>query len=381
MATAAQPSSTIQHSLADIIHEAGPAIAAHAERHDRDGTFVSESFDLLKSSGFFAAAVPRELGGLGAGLRETVFAHHDLARYCGSTSLASSMHSHSVTTLAWRYRRGAPVEATLRRIVEAGLILISTGGSDHVRPSGVARRVDGGYLVSGRKVFASQAPVASILGTAAVTADDPPEIISLSIPMSTPGVEILDTWDAHGMRGTGSHDVLLHDVFVPDAQVGARRPLGKLDPLIRIALTNGIAIITGVYLGLVNAAREELLRGLAGGTRANDPMLQRMVGQVEYEYAAARLAVEGALARLGDDPDSTFENFATVQHAKRAVAEHGARAMDAALAAGGGRSFYRTSPLERIARDFDGIRYHPLTPEALLFYAGRVALGGDPEEI
>jgi len=381
MATAIQQQPTVIRPLADMVSEVGPTLAAHAAGHDREGTFVAESYAALKAAGFFAAAVPRELGGLGAGLRELAFAHHDLARFCGSTALASAMHTHSVATLAWRHRRGAPVETTLRRVAEEGLILISTGGSDHVRPSGVARRVEGGYSVSGRKVFASQAPVGSVLSTAAVTENEPADILSLSIPMSAPGVEVLDTWDAHGMRGTGSHDVLLRDVFVSDAQVGAHRPLGRLDPLIRIALINGLTIITGVYLGLVQAAREEATRVLGGGPRARDPMLHRLAGQVEYECATASFAFEGALARIGDDPESTFEHFLTIQHAKRAVAEHGARAIEAAMAAVGGGSFYRSSPLDRIARDFRGIAYHPLTPEATLFYSGRVALGGDPEEM
>ncbi|MGE3075747.1 MAG: acyl-CoA dehydrogenase family protein [Dehalococcoidia bacterium] len=366
-------------ALSSIVAEVAPALSEHAARHDAEGTFVTESYEALKTAGFFAAAVPEELGGLGASLPELAWAHHDLAMLCGSTSLASSMHTHSVATIAWRYRRGAPVEPTLRRIANENLVLMSTGGSDNVRPSAIARRVDGGYSVSGKKVFSSQAPAGSIMVTAAVTEGDDAEIISLTIPMKAEGVKVLNTWDAHGMRGTGSHDVLLENVFIADAQVGARRPIGRLDPLIRIALTNGITIITGVYLGLIRAARDEVVSKLAG--RSEDPVVIREVGVVEYEYAAAKLAFEGALCRLGEDPESTIENFQTTQHAKRAVAEHGARAIEGAMAALGGRSFYRSSPVERIARDFRGINYHPLTPEAAIFYAGRVALGGDPEVI
>ncbi|HEY4668362.1 MAG TPA: acyl-CoA dehydrogenase family protein [Tepidiformaceae bacterium] len=367
-------------TLADIVEEVGPTLAAHAATHDVDGTFVSESFAALKAAGFLSAGVPKELGGLGAGLRELTFAHHDLARFCGSTSLASSMHTHSVATLAWRYRHGAPTEKTLRRIADEGLVLISTGGSDHVRPTGIARRVEGGYSVSGRKIFASQSPVGSIMATWAVTEDEPKEILGVSIPMSAPGVHVLDTWDSHGMRGTGSNDVLLEDVFVSDAQVGAHRPLNRIDPLIRIAFINGITIITGVYLGLVQAARDEALRVVSQASRS-DPQRHYLAGRVDHEHAVARLAFEAALNRLGDDPESTFENFLTVQHAKRAVAEHGRNAIEAAMALAGGQSFYRSCPLERIARDFRGITHHPLTPEAMLFYAGRVALGGDPEEL
>lgn len=376
--TAPRPST---RTLAEMIEAAGPVLAANAARHDQEGSFVRDSYDALRSTGFLAAAVPQEFGGTGASLTELVHAHAELARFCGSTSLASAMHTHTVATLAWRHRRGAPVGPTLQKVADGGLTLISTGGSDLLHPTATARKVDGGFVVNGRKVFASQAPVATMMATAAIVEGDEPEIVMLSIPMSAPGVKVLDTWDAHGMRGTGSHDIVLEDVFLADAQAGARRPVDKLDPLIRIALINGLTIITGVYLGLIRAARDEVVSRLSGGRRAENPVTQRLVGDVEYHFEAASLALEGALARLGDEPESTFENFRLVVLAKRIVAEHGAQAIEGAMAAVGGQGYYRTSPLERIARDFRAIGYHPLTPEATLFYAGRVALGGDPEDL
>lgn len=368
-------------TLQEIIAAVSPTLATYAEVHDRDGSFVVESYDALKEAGFFRAGIPSELGGLGASLSDLAFAHHDLASACASTSLASAMHSHSVATLAWRYRRGAPVEKTLRKIADEDLILVSTGGADHVRPTTVARRVEGGYLVSGRKSFASQAPVGSILSTWAVRENDPTDLIGLSIPMSADGLRVLDTWDSHGMRGTGSQDIALQDVFVSDAQVGAHRPFGKLDPLIRIALINGLTIITGVYLGVIRAIRDEVVRVSRAGRGKDDPRVHRLVGEVEHAYTTARLGFEGGLARLTDDPESSPENFNTVLHVKKLVASTGRTAADAAMEAVGGASFYRTSPLERLARDLRGIVHHPLPPEATSFYAGRLALGGDPDEV
>lgn len=366
-------------TLTEIIAQSAPVIAASATAHDRDGSFVSDSYALLRQAGFFRAGVPVELGGLGANLRQLSFAHHDLARACGSTSLASAMHTHTVATTAARYRRGAPVEGTLKKVVNDGMILISTGGNDLLGPSAKARKVDGGWVVSGRKVFASQAPEGSAMATWAITEEDEPQILAVSIPMSAEGVEMVSTWDAHGMRGTGSNDVLLKDVFVPDAAAGARRPIGRFDPLIRLALTNGLTIITAVYLGLADAARSYAVESLVKHSKAGDPMAQRLVGEAESEYAAARLLFEGILSHLGEDPDGTVEQMQAVFHAKRAIARHGEAAIEAARSAVGGQAFYRTSPLERIARDFQGIKLHPLTPEATLYYTGKAVLGGDPE--
>jgi acyl-CoA dehydrogenase len=85
-------------------------------------------------------------------------------------------------------------------------------------------KVEGGFRVNGRKVFASQVPAADVLSTM-FTYDDPEagrQVLSMAIPVSAEGVSIVETWDTMGMRGTGSHDVVLTDVFVSDAQVMSR---------------------------------------------------------------------------------------------------------------------------------------------------------------
>src|SRR5688572_7297623 len=80
----------------------GEKISPHAARHDREGSFVIEAFELLKSSGYLALAVPEELGGRGATVRQVAMAQAELARHCASTALASSMHHHITLFQAWR---------------------------------------------------------------------------------------------------------------------------------------------------------------------------------------------------------------------------------------------------------------------------------------
>jgi acyl-CoA dehydrogenase len=363
--------------------EIGAQIGEHSARHDREGTFVSEAYDVLKSSGYLALAVPEELGGRGATIREVAMAQRELARHCASTALASVMHHHVVLFTAWRYRRGLPgAEATLKRVADEGIVLVSTGGADQTRPRGSATKVDGGYLVSGRKIFCSQSPVGTVLSTM-FPYDDPDDgliVLNMAVPMASEGVTVLDTWDAMGMRGTGSHDVELADVFVPDERVLARRPHARLDGPLQVILTNAIPVIAAVYLGVAEAARDHAVALVTGTPRAEDPIVQRLVGLMNTRLRVAGWALDGALAAIGDDPEPSMDSVVTVMAAKREIALGGIEVCDLALEVGGGASFYRSQPIEQCARDIRGAKYHPLTPEESLVHAGKVALGLPADE-
>ncbi len=230
----------------------GPLLEENAGRHDRDGTWVRDSFEHVRDSGLLALGVPDELGGPGATISDLAAVQRELAKHCGSTALASSMHQHVTAFTAWRWRRGLPgAEATLRRINDEGIVLVSTGGADFTHPRGSAVRTDGGFLVTGRKVFVSQSPAGTVMSTM-FTYDDPERglrVLNMAVPLASPGVQVVETWDAMGMRGTASNDVELNDVFVPDERVLADRPHGVVDPPLQVILSIAFPIISAVYLG------------------------------------------------------------------------------------------------------------------------------------
>jgi alkylation response protein AidB-like acyl-CoA dehydrogenase len=377
--TAPPPALSVDQAV-DWADTLGARIAVHARRHDLDGTFVSEAYDELRAAGYLALAVPVELGGKGASITAVAQAQRTLARHCASTALASVMHHHVVLFTAWRYRRGLPgAEATLRRVAEEGIVLVSTGGADLTHPRGEAVRVEGGYRVSGTKIFASQSPVGTVLSTM-FPYDDPDEgriVLNMAVPMGAEGVTVLDTWDALGMRGTGSHDVEIRDVFVPEDKVLARRPYATLDPALQVILSHAMPPVSAVYLGVAEAARAHAVAAVAGTARADDPVIQRAVGLMDTRLRVAGWALDGALATVGDDPSPAMDTIAAVMAAKREIAEAGAEVCDLALDVAGGRGFYRSSPLEQCYRDIRGVRYHPLTPEESLVHAGRLTLGLD----
>ena len=354
-------------------HELGPQIAARAEAADANDAFVSETMKLLKDAGFHAAAVPAELGGGGATPAELSGMLRALAGYCGSTALAFAMHTHAVALPAWRWHRTPePVEGLLKRVVAEKLTLVSSGGSDWLDGSCDAVPVEGGFRVSGRKIFASGCPLGDLLVTMAVQqTPEGPTVLHLAIPLKAQGVTILDTWRTLGMRGTGSHDIELADVFVPDAAVTVRRPSGKWHPLMHMVTMIAFPLIYSVYVGLAEAVRD---KAVAMAARKTSDDLTQIVGEMDTELAAARMALADMLAVIEvGEPGEAASN--RVMMGRTLVARSAIRTVEKAMEAAGGGAFYRKVGLERIWRDVQAARYHPLLEKAQARLAGRVALG------
>jgi alkylation response protein AidB-like acyl-CoA dehydrogenase len=367
-----------ERELVEWAAKLGAEIRPYVVEHDRDGTFVTEAFTVLRDAGYLALAVPEELGGRGATIRQVAMAQRELARHCASTALASTMHHHIVLFTAWRWRRELPgAEALLRRIVDENLLLVSTGGADFTRPRGEAVKVDGGYRVSGTKIFASQSPVGNVMSTM-FPYDDPDEgriVLNTAVPLSAEGVSVLDNWNAMGMRGTGSGDIELTDVFVPDDKIAARRPYGVLDPVLQAVVAHALPPIIAVYLGVAESARDEAVAAVTGTAKAEDPGMQRRIGLMETRLRVAAWALDGALAVVGDDPTPSQENVSYVMAAKRAVSEAAIEACDLAMEAVGGSAYFKGNAVERAYRDVRGIKFHPLDPEAALLHTGKLTLG------
>lgn len=361
----------------------GQQIAPHSERHDRNGTFVDESYVAFRESGYLGLAVPEDLGGMGATIAQVAAAQAELARHCASSALAVAMHQHITLFAAWRFRREMPgAEGMLRRIINDRVVFVSTGGSDFTRPNGTASKVDGGYIVNGRKVFASQVPTGDVLSTL-FTHEDPQagrQALTMSVPVNAEGVEIVETWDTMGMRGTGSHDVKLTDVFVSDAQVGAVRPWGVIDPPLMTIIAHAMPVISGVYLGIAEGVRDKVLDLIQGTAKADDPLVQRLVGLMDYKTRVARWSLFSAIAEVGPDPQPSMNNVVIGMQAKRAVADESVSACDLALQVTGGSGYFRSAGIEQAIRDVRGVLFHPFSPEVTLVHAGKVALGLPADE-
>jgi acyl-CoA dehydrogenase len=370
--------------------ELGAEFAPRAAEHDRENTFVRENFDRMRERGYLKLAVPEEFGGLGASMRQVVYAQAELARHCASTALAVNMHLYLTLSTVYRLRHGATAaEGLLRRIADEGIVLMSSGGSDGLWPSGTAVREDGGYRVTGRKVFCSQAPVADVLTTMAVL-DDPDDgrvVLAVAIPTASEGFRVLETWDTLGMRATSSHDVQLDSVFVSEKQVGARRPWGRIDPFLRNAAVHFAPPVAAVYWGIAAGARDQAVQTICarrvgdGQPLAADQTIQRQVGLMDVLLRTSWWALAGALDEVAESAELSDETVGTVMIAKREVVTKAIDVVNLAMDATGGASYFKRSPLEMAYRDVRAGAFHPVNPEKTLLHAGRMALRQPVETI
>jgi alkylation response protein AidB-like acyl-CoA dehydrogenase len=362
-----------------VARELGPTFAARAAGHDAADRFVADNYADLKAHQVFSAGVPLDLGGGGASHAELCAMLREFAHACGSTALALSMHTHLLATAVWRWKQGQPAEPLLRRVAAEQLVLVSTGASDWLNSSGTARKVEGGYRVTAHKRFGSGAPAGALLVTSAAYADpsEGPLVLHFPVPLDAEGVTVLDNWRTMGMRATGSDDILLEDVFVPDSAISLRRPKGAWHGVFNVIVTIAMPLIMSVYVGVSEAARD-LAVDLAR-QKTSDPHLPYLVGELDNALASAQLALQDMVRLCADyafEPSVQTANAMLIRKtiAARACLETAEKALEVA----GGAAFFRSVGLERLLRDVHGAQFHPLPEKRQQLFSGRLALGLEP---
>ncbi|WP_322903796.1 acyl-CoA dehydrogenase family protein [Paenibacillus campi] len=360
--------------------------AERAAKHDAEGTFPFENFAELKETGYAKLTVSRDYGGEGLSLYEWLLVQERIARGDGSTALSAGWHGGMM--LHFREADGWP-EPTFsefcRDVVEHGNMINKfasergTGSPTRGgRPETTAVRTDGGWLLNGRKTYSTLSPLLTDFIVSAGLAGQP-EIGDFLI-RSRAGIEVEETWNTLGMRATGSHDVVLTDVFVPDRQVlnlyqpGAPKS-GRDDG------DGWLLHIPACYLGIAYAARDFALRYAANYTPnsltepiATLPHIRQWIGQIESELRLARTLmydVADRWDRLPEErklmrPDFGLVKYNAVQLANAVV--------DKAMKIVGGAALSKNLPLERLYRDVRAGLHNPPMEDAVMQMMARTAL-------
>jgi alkylation response protein AidB-like acyl-CoA dehydrogenase len=365
-----------QQDWVGIARQLAQEFSTRATDHDEEGRFVSQNYADLRDYKMFSVSIPTELGGGGANYEEICQIIRELGSQCGSTGLVYAMHSHPVAVNVLKHMKGdAKATATLNKIATNELIIAGTGANDWLVSSGEAVEVEGGYKVNAHKRFVSGGPGADLfVSSAQFDGPDGPEVLHFGIPFKTDGIAIQSNWNTHGMRGTGSNDVILNDVFIPEAAIVARRPVGEWHPMWDMILPIALPMIVACYVGMAETAVE-----LAVNSAKTKPHLAQAVGEMKNELTVAQLALDD-MVRISDNykfspgVETTDAILTRKTLAARAVKE----SIELATTIVGGPGFFRSHPLERIVRDMRAIQFHPLPEKHQHLFSGRIALGLDP---
>lgn len=347
------------------------AIRPTAAHYDRTGEFPFEHFEILKRKGALGLTVPKEYGGQGLSLYETLLVQERIAGASGATALALGWHLMTFfglnTTRAWDQ---AVFERVCRDAVERGeLINVFATERDAgnvvrgFKPTTVARRHGDGYVISGRKAFSTLAPAVNHFTVLAHIEDD--DQTAEFLVQKSERVRIIDTWDALGMRSTGSHDVELDAVEVPADALLVRLEKGK--PSRFMACSSAYSLqLPAIYLGIAVAARDFILdfadsrfAPSLGGVILDAPQVQHKIGEIEILVGTSKALLYG-LAERWDRHDALKDRLGSeVAITKYAVTNNAIRIVELAMQIAGGHALSRDLPLERYFRDVQCGLYNP----------------------
>ncbi len=357
-------------------HILGRNFEERAADHDQNDTFVHENYQTLKENRFFTATIPRELGGDGVPHSQMCDILRTLAQYCSSTSLALSMHQHLLAANIWKYKQGKGGDDMLKKVAEAQLVLVSTGAQDWLESTGSMTKVSGGYRVSATKHFASQSEVGNVLVTSAPYHDPEAgwQVLHFPVPFNAEGVRIANDWQALGMRGTGSHSVHLDGVFVPESKIVLKRPRGQYHPIWNVILVVAMPLIMSVYVGIAEKAAQMTL-DYVKNQEAPKPHLISNIGTLYNQLSQAQVHWKD-MVRIANDYDfqPTDTNGHAVLSRKTNVAHACIAVVNQAMEIVGGQGFFRNFGLERLFRDVQGVKYHPLNEHDQRVFLGNYLL-------
>jgi alkylation response protein AidB-like acyl-CoA dehydrogenase len=385
MATQAAPAAAQPLEIARAL---APRIRVRAAEIEAARQLPKDLVLEIAESGLFKVAVPVAEGGLGADILTTLQVIEEVARADGSTGWCLAMGINT-------FRQSAQLAPEVRRtIFYSDPIGVSAGSAN---PRGRAVAVPGGYRVTGHWFFASGCMHSSAVhGACKVFDGDTPrkgptgeqEVrIAFFYPKSV--ARIIDTWDVSGMRGTGSHDIEVEDLFVPEERTfsAAERRARVTGPINRM---HGFDLagcgFCCVGLGVARAALDEFAelaqrkvpRGSSDLLRDRQTV-QAIVGEAEATLRAGRAllfdVVEDMWETVLAAQPITERQRADLRLAMTHAAQHAAKATHMVCAAAGTTSIFSSSPLERYARDAEVVTRHNQLQAANYEAVGRTVLG------
>jgi alkylation response protein AidB-like acyl-CoA dehydrogenase len=376
-------------SLLDAAREIAPIIRAHSEEAERERRLSQPVLRALQETGLLRMTTPRSLGGLETDAVTRALVVEEIGRHDSAA--------------AWTLENPLDWAFNCCRLPDEGAEEIYSGGADILIAGQFGRPLhatstDGGYRISGRAPFVSNCYDADwMLSTVLVDEDSAagePEERMVYFPRKE--CEIIDTWDVMGMRGTGSNDISVTDVYVPKSRTFAMVPDFQpgshyQGPLYRLPLAGVLA--TGIPTPMLGVARQALdevtdLARAKTPVASSSPLKERASAQVQLGRAEAILrsgrlllldGLSEAWRRCVDGETHALEQKADLLLAMAHAMSSAVQAVDLACSIAGTSAFRATNPLERCFRDVQTMRHHVWASEQRYGTFGQVYLGVRPD--
>jgi len=376
-----------QQRIVALAKELAREFAPRAEQHDREGSFPFENVARLKETGYTTITTPKEYGGWGATPLTFVLAQEQLAQGCCATAFAINMHCNTVGFYT-PFMTPAQKELYLGNVGRKQMLMnafYTEGGGARsiVSPNTKARKVSGGYILNGRKVFSTLAPAVDYFGlSASLEGYEGPFSggCAFFLPRDTPGLEVIETWDAMGMRATGSHTIEIRDAFASSDQlIGEEAHL--FEDFAQVAHWYCLSF-SAVYLGIGQAAYNYVLdyartrkvqktRQMVGHL----PWNRFAIGEMYNRLEACRTMIYTIARDISEKRSYGDRQLMTVEMLRTFVAENMLEVANLATRVAGGQGYLKGNPLERYFRDIRSSPLHTLKRDEVLEMIATMELG------
>ncbi len=367
-----------EQKLVQYAQSLAKQIEKTANQYDESGEFPFEHFLILEDAGYFRLTVPKKYGGEEISLYEMLLVQEQLAK--GDASTALSVGWHLLTFLNVREAKTwpEPIFAELsRKAVEEGSLLNiinSERGKGNISrgslPGTIAKKVPGGYRITGEKAFASLAPILKQFTIIAYLEEE--NLTAEFLITKNEQVEIVETWDAMGMRATGSHDIIFHDTFVPEDALLYRHRLNEVNRFLADGRVYSLEI-PAVYLGVAGAARDYAIDFAKNtyshsleNTIAHASHVQQKIGEIEVLYQTARRTLYSIAAQVEQNPALKEQLSESVSIAKYVICNQAIDIVTKAMQVVGGRSLSKENKIQRLFRDVQCSRFNPPADDVVI---------------
>ena len=373
--------------------------AARAAQWDKEASFPFANYEDLREQGFLKLCVPTAFGGAGADFPTYMMVAAEIGRFCGATALTWNMH---ICSTMWtgvladgiamseeqRAEHAARRQIHFARIVNEGKLYAQpfsegTAAAAGRAPFGTtAKKVEGGWLINGKKIWASLSGAADYYGVLC-TEDkgdhhpDARDTLYISVPATAEGFSISGEWDPLGMRGTVSRNLAFKDVFVSDDEQLMPRGIYFKGAQTWPAM---FFTLSPTYLGVANAAYDFTVQYLRGEVPGEPPVKRRQFPTKQITVAQMRLQLESmkslfTRAIFEAKPNPSKDEKLRLYAAHHAVMEGANDLARLGIRTCGGQSMLKHLPLERLYRDSRcGALMLPWTAELILDRMGRETL-------